>query len=201
LSEGRDIPRHQDRGLPGDLLTLTAQRRDYRVNEALRFFLILFIKEGNWRQYVEEVRAAKLTCRELGVLRLLARGSSNRLIARKLEISEKTVKNHLSSIYFKIGATDRTQAALYARHVDPTDPWETAPFAPLLKKDASAALTARERGVLCLLAGGSSNRLIARKLDISEKTVKNHLSSIYFKIGATHRTQAALYAQDVGLVS
>jgi DNA-binding NarL/FixJ family response regulator len=159
------------------------------------------LREGNRRPDVEEVRAAKLTCRELDVLRLLARGLSSRLIGRKLDISEKTVKNHLSSIYFKIGATHRTQAALYARRVDLTDPGEAAPFAPLPEKDAPPTLTVRERGVLHLLARGLSNRLIARKLDISEKTVKNHLSSIYFKIGATHRTQAALYAQYVGLTS
>ncbi len=150
---------------------------------------------------MEEVMAAKLTCRELDVLRLLARGLSNRLIARLLDISEKTVKNHLSSIYLKIGATHRTQAALYARHVDLTDPGETAPFAPLPEKDAPPALTAREQSVLRLLAVGLSNRIIAQKLDISENTVKNHLSSIYLKIGATHRTQAALYAQHVGLTS
>jgi DNA-binding NarL/FixJ family response regulator len=159
------------------------------------------LREGNRRQDVEEVLAVKLTCRELDVLHLLARGLCNRLIARKLDISEKTVKNHLSSIFLKIGAADRTQAALYARHVDLTDPGETAPFAPLPEKDAPPALTARERGVLRLLARGLSNRIIARKLDISEKTVKNHLGSIYFKIGATHRTQAALYAQYVGLTS
>jgi DNA-binding NarL/FixJ family response regulator len=150
---------------------------------------------------VEDVLAAKLTSRELDVLRLLARGSSNRIIARKLDISEKTVKNHLSSIYCKIGATDRTQAALYARRIDLTDPEETVPFARLAEDDAPAALTARERGVLRLLARGSSNRIIARKLDISEKTVKNHLSSIYCKIGATDRTQAALYAQYVDLTT
>lgn len=154
---------------------------------------------------MEEVLAANLTCRELDVLRLLARGLSNRLIARKLDISEKTVKNHLSSIYFKIGATDRTQAALYACDVDLTEPGEAAlsgpASAPVPEQDAPRALTARERGVLRLLAQGLSNRVIARKLDISEKTVKNHLSSIYFKIGATHRTQAALYAQYVGLTS
>jgi DNA-binding NarL/FixJ family response regulator len=78
------------------------------------------LREGNRRQDVEEVPASRLTCRELDVLRLLARGLSNRVIARELDISEKTVKNHLSSIYFKIGATHRTQAALYARHVDLT---------------------------------------------------------------------------------
>lgn len=68
---------------------------------------------------MEEAPTVNLTCREMAVLRLLARGLSNRLIARTLEISEKTVKNHLSGIYLKIGAGDRTQAALYAQHMGP----------------------------------------------------------------------------------
>ena len=66
---------------------------------------------------------------------------------------------------------------------------------------SAVKLTCREADVLRLLALGLSNRLIARKLDISERTAKNHLSSIYLKIGATHRTQAALYAQYTGLAS
>lgn len=55
-----------------------------------------------------------LTEREVEVLRLVAHGESNRSIARKLFISEKTVKNHLTNIFQKIGVSDRTQAALYA---------------------------------------------------------------------------------------
>ena len=153
---------------------------------------------------MDEALAAKLTCRESEVLRLLTLGLSNRVIARELDISEKTAKNHLSSIYVKIGATDRTQAALYAHCVGLTDPRETDSSAAAPERHAPPAdhaLTARERGVLGLLAQGLSNRVIARKLAISEKTVKNHLSSIYCKIGATHRTQAALYAQFVGLAT
>ena len=52
--------------------------------------------------------------RELDVLRLLARGLPNKLIARELGIAERTVKTHVSSIFAKLGVTDRTQAALYA---------------------------------------------------------------------------------------
>src|SRR5690348_8971510 len=87
-------------------------------------------RDGKRRQDVEEALATHLTCRESDVLRLLARGLSNRLIARTLDISEKTVKNHLSSIYLKIGATDRTQAALHARRAGLLDPEEAAPSAP-----------------------------------------------------------------------
>ncbi|MFZ5642262.1 MAG: response regulator [Bacillota bacterium] len=56
----------------------------------------------------------QLTPREVEVLQLVARGSSNRSIAKKLFISEKTVKNHLYRIFQKLNVEDRTQAALYA---------------------------------------------------------------------------------------
>lgn len=55
-----------------------------------------------------------LTKRELEVLKLLAEGLYNKEIAYKLSISEKTVKNHVSSIFKKIKVFDRTQAAVYA---------------------------------------------------------------------------------------
>lgn len=55
-----------------------------------------------------------LTRREVDVLRLVAQGDSNRSIAKKLFISEKTVKNHLTNIFQKLGVVDRTQAAIHA---------------------------------------------------------------------------------------
>jgi NarL family two-component system response regulator LiaR len=58
--------------------------------------------------------SAALTRRELEVLRLIARGMSNKLIARELVVSEKTVKTHVSNILAKLHLADRTQAALYA---------------------------------------------------------------------------------------
>jgi DNA-binding NarL/FixJ family response regulator len=56
------------------------------------------------------------------------------------------------------------------------------------------ALTAREREVLAELAQGRSNREIARALQVSEKTVKTHVSSVLAKLGVQDRTQAALFA-------
>ncbi len=55
-----------------------------------------------------------LTQRELEVLRLVARGMSNREIAGELTLAEKTVKTHVSNILQKLHLADRTQAALYA---------------------------------------------------------------------------------------
>ncbi|HEV7713028.1 MAG TPA: response regulator transcription factor, partial [Asanoa sp.] len=56
-----------------------------------------------------------LSERELEVVRLLAEGHSNREIAAALYLAEGTVKNHVTNVLGKLGARDRTQAALKAR--------------------------------------------------------------------------------------
>jgi DNA-binding NarL/FixJ family response regulator len=62
-------------------------------------------------------------------------------------------------------------------------------------------LSERETDVLRLLAQGYSNKEIAVSLTLSDKTVKTHVSNILGKLGVPSRTQAALYAVRVGLVS
>ena len=57
-------------------------------------------------------------------------------------------------------------------------------------------LSAREQEVLALVGEGLPNKLIARKLDISEKTVKAHLTRIFRELGVDDRTQAALWARE-----
>ena len=64
---------------------------------------------------------------------------------------------------------------------------------------AAAGLSEREREVVALVAEGLPNKLIARRLEISEKTVKAHLTSVFQQIGVTDRTQAALWASRHGL--
>lgn len=61
-------------------------------------------------------------------------------------------------------------------------------------------LSEREREVLVLVASGSANKQIARRLGISEKTVKGHLTHIFQALGVHDRTQAALWAERHGLL-
>jgi len=66
-----------------------------------------------WVKEMEE----PLSPRELEILRMLARGNTNRQIATELVLSEGTVKNHVTSILNKLGVSDRTNAALKAREL------------------------------------------------------------------------------------
>lgn len=65
--------------------------------------------------------------------------------------------------------------------------------------EPAEGLSEREREVLAMVAEGLPNKLVARRLGISEKTVKAHLTSIYRQIGVTDRTQAALWAVRNGV--
>ena len=65
--------------------------------------------------------------------------------------------------------------------------------------DPLAGISPREREVLALLLDGRPNKLIARQLGISEKTVKAHLTSIFRAIGVADRVQAILWAERQGL--
>lgn len=64
-----------------------------------------------------QASTAGLSGRELEVTRLLARGASNKQIAVALDLSEGTVKNHVTQVLAKLGVQDRTQAALRAREL------------------------------------------------------------------------------------
>ncbi len=66
---------------------------------------------------------------------------------------------------------------------------------------AAVALSSREINVLNLVARGLSNKQIASKLGLSDKTVRNHLSRIFRKLDAGNRTQAVMNAMRVGLLT
>ena len=66
-------------------------------------------------------------------------------------------------------------------------------------RPAGPGLSQREQEVLGLVAAGLPNKLIARRLGISERTVKAHLTRVFERLGVSDRTQAALWAQEHGL--
>ncbi len=76
--------------------------------------LIPILNAGLVNRENGETKLEGLTKREIEVLKLLAEGLFNKEIAYKLSISERTVKNHVSNIFKKINASDRTQAAVFA---------------------------------------------------------------------------------------
>jgi DNA-binding NarL/FixJ family response regulator len=88
-----------------------------------------------------------------------------------------------------------------ARGESPLDPKAASALLGAVadRRAATDELTAREREVLALVARGLPNKLIARELEISEKTVKAHLTSVFQRIGVTDRTQAALWATRHGI--
>lgn len=63
---------------------------------------------------IDKIKLELLSDREIEVLTLLAQGLLNKQIALKLDVSERTIKNHVFSIFKKISVTDRTQAAIFA---------------------------------------------------------------------------------------
>ena len=77
----------------------------------------------------------------------------------------------------------------------------SASSSPQRQRPAPADLSDRELDVLNLVASGLSNKQIARRLGISEKTVRNHLSRVFNKLRAANRTEAVLSAMRMGLLA
>lgn len=76
---------------------------------------------------------------------------------------------------------------------------DQGPSRPAVK--SASTLTPRERQVLNGIKEGNSNRMVARLLGISERTVKVHLHSIFIKLGAASRTEAVIEAIRNGCIS
>lgn len=97
----------------------TLRRAIYSINNNQTYIqpdLIPILNSGliKKEKEVEKYKFHGLTKREVEVLKLIAEGLFNKEIGDRLSISERTVKNHISNIFKKIDASDRTQAAVYA---------------------------------------------------------------------------------------
>lgn len=116
------------------------------------------------------------------------------------------LKAGVSGYVLKDDARDALMEAL--RKVANGEEWVSPRVAAILvdalssnRRDAVAGLTEREREVLALVAHGYRNERIAQELVISEHTVRNHLHSIFHKLGVSTRVEAVLFAISANLVS
>jgi len=87
----------------------------------------------------------------------------------------------------------------WARFVEEARAFLRTPDAPPGIEDKLDDLTERERQVLEGIARGLDNAEIAASLALSEKTVRNHVTRVFDKIGVAHRYQAIVLARDAGL--
>jgi DNA-binding NarL/FixJ family response regulator len=110
---------------PADLVQLIKRvaRGEYLINENVLsrpFVASRVLDQFRELSQIDEVSGAvfsPLTPREVEILDCVAHGNSNKEIARQLNISDQTVKNHITSILRKLAVNDRTQAVIYAlRH-------------------------------------------------------------------------------------
>lgn len=101
----------------GSEILKRAIRVVYQGEQYIEPILMPKLRERIENKKHPEKKEDKLSKREFEILKLVAVGMYNKEIADQLSISEKTVKNHMSSIFRKIKVSDRTQAAVYAiRH-------------------------------------------------------------------------------------
>jgi DNA-binding NarL/FixJ family response regulator len=91
-----------------------AGAKAYVLKDAHRCRGQMFVSPEVATKLASRISEEELTNRELEILTFLAEGKSNKLIARKLNISEGTVKTHVKSILEKLDATSRTEAAAVA---------------------------------------------------------------------------------------
>jgi DNA-binding NarL/FixJ family response regulator len=124
-----------------------------------------------------------LTGREREVARLVADGASNRQVARRLRLSENTVRAHVSRVLAAFGIATRAELPRAMARVPAYDPPSPA--------CSPAALTARQREVAGLVAEGLGNAQIAERLGISSRTVDKHVTSILLRWGLSGRTAIA----------
>jgi len=117
---------------------------------------------------------------EREILRLVGEGLTNAEIAGSVHLSPDTVKHHTRLLYQRLGVHGRAGAVAATRRLGALPPQQARRVSP------------REHDVLNLLATGATNAEIARRLGLSPHTVKQHTCSIYRKLGARNRAQAAL---------
>ena len=131
----------------------------------------------------------QVTPREQQVLHLLMQGLSNKEIGGELNISLRTVKQHLRTLFLRTGIREgskRVKLACYA-YED-----ESEVMTP------SEGLNPNETQISILVSEGLTNREIAKIVGASEQVIKNHLRRAFDKLGVWSRLELAMYVANHG---
>ena len=103
-------------------------------------------------------------------------------------------------IWLGLKLTGKRQAIVVKKVVKEVRVPSGQPFVPNEAKREDLGITPRELEILELIGQGLSNREIARKLFVSENTVKTHSSRVFDKLGAKRRTQAVQFGKELRLI-
>ena len=146
-------------------------RENYSIAKIAGKKCVFINKETNFLNSLNVVR-------DIGVSRILE------ITSTELESKRVNIAEEMGLIYSGFSVTGKEEyiKPLIEIAINTSD------------KEKKSGLTVREKEVLELIADGLSNKDIAKKLFLSEKTVKNHLNNIFKKIEVTDRTNAALFA-------
>src|SRR5580692_7327249 len=129
----------------------------------------------------------KVSPRDQQVLNLLVQGCSNKEIGDQLNISPRTVKQHLRMLFLRAGILDGRKRVKLARSVHEGDGAVMTPC---------AGLNLLESQISILVWEGLTNREIGKIVGTSEQMIKNHLRSAFDKLGVWSRLELALYVAN-----
>jgi DNA-binding NarL/FixJ family response regulator len=137
--------------------------------------------------FIEDEEVALLRC---GVQACCRRGIDPDSLGEVLSVTESGVWVTHSLLPRLV--TELRRYALQAAIPAPA-PEKPAAATPRISPDKLATLTRRERDIVTLLADGATNKQVAVELDISERTVKGHLSNVFMKLGVSDRLKLVLF--------
>lgn len=137
-----------------------------------------------------DIRIIALTVddREKSVLEVFSAGVSGYILK---DIAPEALVSTIRAVFAGETVMDRQVSMMFFKEINNFLPSAEVAAGISAGKEP---LTPREEEILSLIASGAHNRNIADKLFISEKTVKNHITSIFRKLGVEDRTQAVLFA-------
>jgi len=152
---------------------------------------------------IEAVKAIRQSCPNVGIIMLTMYGDDGHLFeaikagANGYVLKESSIDKLLAHIKAVANGESILNSSIARRVLEEFVKLAQEYYS---QKEAYKKLTAREIEILELLADGKANKQIARKLFISEKTVKNHTANIYSKLHCNDRTQAVLEGLRLGLI-